>query len=395
MTLGLLSDLRVLDFGQGVAGPYCAQLLGDRGADVIKIEPKHGDWSRGMGMADEFGTTGTFLSVNRNKRGMSLDLRQEESAAVAWDLALRADVVVESFRPGVMDRLGLGYESLRPLNAGLVFCSVSGFGSSGPSAHRPAGDSTMQAYGGLMSIIGEPGGPPLRVGNVVSDMLGGTNAFTGVLMALLARTADGMGRRVGTSLFDSMVAFQAPPLTEYLLTGALPARAGNQHPLIAPSGAFSTADGHITLTVLSHQWERFCHGLGLDRLADDSRFATSNARQANRRELNDILGPVFAGSPCQEVLSRLEAMDILCSPINNYADVVADEQFRHNELVREAHGSGLPMVANPVTVDGDKVAYAAPPALGEHNRNVLSQDLGWDNDAIARFLGEQKPSDRP
>lgn len=387
MTTGLLNGLRVLDFGQGVAGPYCAQLLGDHGADVIKIEPPHGDWSRGMGMANDDGLTGTFLAVNRNKRGMSLDLRSEESVAVALELARKSDVLVESFRPGVMERLGLGFDNLRTDNASLVYCSVSGFGSSGPNVHKSAGDSTMQAYGGLMSIIGEEDGPPLRVGNVVSDMLGGTNAFAGVLVALLARATDGQGRRVSTSLLDSMIAFQAPPLTEYLLTGVLPARAGNQHPLIAPSGAFATTDGHVTMTVLAHQWDRFCRGLGLDQLVEDPRFATSNARQAHRHELNDLIAPIFSGSTCEDALSRLHELDILCSPINDYSQLVAEEQFRHNRLVRDASDdSGLPMVANPVKVDGDVLSCTAPPALGEHNRQVLSDDLGWDDKRIERFL---------
>ena len=277
-----LAGVRVLDFGQGVAGPYAGQLLADQGADVIKVEPPRGDWAREMGVRDANGLSGTFASVNRNKRGLCLDMRLAEGKDLARRLALKADVVIESFRPGVMDRLGLGYEALKKDSPRLIYCAVTGFGEDGPNVDLPAGDSTMQAYGALMSIVGERDGAPLRVGNVVSDMLAGMNAYSAVLLALLQRGNSAPGTRIGVSLLDSLVAFQAPPLTEFLLTGQLPKRQGNAHPLIAPSGAVKTKDGHIVFTVLDHQWTGFCAGLGLAALATDPRFATSTDRQKNR-----------------------------------------------------------------------------------------------------------------
>jgi crotonobetainyl-CoA:carnitine CoA-transferase CaiB-like acyl-CoA transferase len=382
MTLPV-AGIRVLDFGQGVAGPYCGQLLADQGADVIKVEPPRGDWAREMGVRDANGLSGTFASVNRSKRGLCLDLTKPEARLVARRLALRADVVLESFRPGVMDRLGLGFDSLRAEHPPLVYCAITGFGESGPNADLPAGDSTMQAYGGLMSIVGEPGGEPLRVGNVVSDMLAGMNAFSGVLLALLGRSTSGAGARLGVSLLDSLVAFQAPPLTEFLLTGALPQRMGSQHPLIAPSGAVRTRDGRIVYTVLDHQWKAFCEGLGVAGLVADPRFAASSLRQRNRAALDDALAPVFLAKGSADWLVRLRELDILCAPINDYADLQADAQVRHNGLIRMA--GSVPVIGNPLRGVAESV-YRPPPALGEHTHDVLTDDLRMTPAEVERLL---------
>lgn len=374
MTAGILDGLRVLDFGQGVAGPYCAQLLGDQGADVIKVEPPRGDWSRTMGQTNDAGLTGTFVAVNRNKRGLCVDLREAQALAAVRKLALEADVLVESFRPGVMDRLGLGRAALREGNPDLVYCAVTGFGASGPNVELPAGDSIMQAYGGLMSIIGERDGDPLRVGNVVSDMLAGTNAFSGVLLAIMKRKRAGRGIDVDVSLLDSVVAFQAPPLTEYLLTGNVPRRLGNDHPLIAPSGSARTKDGRINYTVFDHQWSAFCAGMGVAALAGDERFRESGLRQRHRDALNAALAPVFAQGTSAEWLAKLRALDVLCAPINEYPALVADEQVRHNGLVgeaRDAAGRAIPMLRNPVRLDGEEGEHRAPPRLGEHTAEIL------------------------
>lgn len=384
-----LEGLRVLDFGQGVAGPYAGQLLGDNGADVIKVEPPRGDWARTMGAQDGTGLSGTFVAVNRNKRGLCLDLRKPEAVDIARRLALRADVLVESFRPGVMDRLGLGYDALRAANAKLVYCAVSGFGETGPNAELPAGDSIMQAYGGLMSIIGERDGGPLRVGNVVSDMLAGTNAFSGVLLALLARNAKGEGGRVSVSLLDSLVAFQAPPLTEFLLTGVAPRRLGNEHPLIAPSGSVRTLDGQINFTVFDHQWRAFCEGLGLSALAADPRYTGTGERQKNRDALNHELAAVFATRTSAEWIQKLRALDVLCAPINDYPALVGDAQVRHNALVAsatDAAGRNIPLIRNPVSIDHRPPRLAPPPRLGEHTAAILQGELAMDNATVSRLL---------
>jgi crotonobetainyl-CoA:carnitine CoA-transferase CaiB-like acyl-CoA transferase len=393
-----LRGLRVLDFGQGVAGPYCGQLLGDHGADVIKIEPPRGDWSRTMGAANDTGLGGTFISVNRNKRGLCLDLKQAEAIEIARHLANRADVVVESFRPGVLDRLGLGYEALSKANPGLVYCTVTGFGESGPNVDLPAGDSIMQAYGGLMSIVGERDGQPLRIGNVVSDMVAGTNAFSGCVLALLMRTRDGKGRKVGVSLLDSIVAFQGPPLTEYLLTGEAPQRLGNQHPLIAPSGTMKASDGSFSFTVLDHQWPAFCDGIGVTPLKADPRFADSASRQRNRDALDKALSQVFETRTAAEWVSMLQALDILCAPINEYPALVRDPQVVHNGLIEtttSGKGSSLPMLRNPVRLHDGATTYAPPPALGEHTRDILAHELDYDtltiDDLLARRVALASP----
>ena len=384
MTLPL-DGIAVLDFGQGVAGPYCGQLLADQGASVIKVEPPRGDWAREMGARDaedRSGLSGTFASVNRSKRGLCLDMKLPEARTIARRLAQRSDVVLESFRPGVMDRLGLGCDELRRDNPRLVYCAVTGFGESGPNVDLPAGDSTMQAYGGLMSIVGERGGLPLRVGNVVSDMLAGMNAFSGVLLALLRRAASGQGARVGVSLLDSLVAFQAPPLTEYLLTGVLPERQGSQHPLIAPSGAVRTRDGTIVYTVLDHQWTRFCDGLGVPGLVNDARFAASALRQQNRAELAAALAPVFAQRGSRDWLVRLRELDILCAPINDYASLREDAQVVHNRLIGSAQG--VPSIRNPVRIGGE-AEHRPPPARGEHTRDILANELKMTAAEIERL----------
>jgi crotonobetainyl-CoA:carnitine CoA-transferase CaiB-like acyl-CoA transferase len=374
-----LHGVRVLDFGQGVAGPYCAQLLADQGADVVKIEPLRGDWSRTMGDPGTHGQSGVFVSVNRGKRGISIDLRQAEAVEIVLGLAAKADVVVESFRPGVMGRLGLGRTDLRRINPALVYCSVTGFGPDGPNVDLPAGDSTMQAYGGLMSIIGERGGQPLRVGNVVSDMLAGMNAFSGVLLALLKRGQGAPGSDVEVSLLDSIVAFQAPPLSEFLMTGRLPERLGNDHPLIAPSGTIRTSDGAISFTVFDHQWQAFCERLGLPQVAVDPRFASSGDRQKNRDDLRVILEPVFAGGTRAHWLDRLRTMDVLCAPINDYRELVADPQVRHNALFGRTEGEdcSYPAIRNPIRLSGEAVgSSSAPPRLGEHTRDILERSCG-------------------
>ena len=381
-----LTACRVLDFGQGVAGPYCGQFLADHGADVVKIEPPRGDWSRTMGTGG-----GVFLSVNRNKRGVCLDLRDDEIQGLVRAAALKADVIIESFRPGVMRKFGLDYAALREQNPRLVYCSVTGFGASGPNVHLPAGDSIMQAYAGLMSINGERGGLPLRLGNVISDMLAGMNAFSGVLLALMARAQSGVGQLVQTSLLDSLIAFQAPPLMEFLKTGVAPERMGNDHPLIAPSGAMATRDGSITFTVFDHQWQAFCDGLGLAELKHDPDYVSSQARQKHRDALNAILAPIFKARGSTEWIEKLRTMDVLCAPVNSYADLINDPQVVHNKLIRTlAAGSdgGIPNIANPLKMEEPLHEPHAAPQLGEHTEQVLCTGWGVSQDTMHRLHGK-------
>ncbi len=385
MSNGPLSNLRLLDFGQGVAGPYCSQLLADYGVDVIKVEPPRGDWARQMGIRDEHGNSGTFLSVNRNKRGIVLDLAHEEARDIVRRLVLRCDLVVESFRPGVMDRLGLGYAALAEINPSLIYVAITGFGTSGPSMDLPAGDSTMQAHGGLMSVVGESDGLPLRVGNVVSDMVAGTNAFSGALLALLRRASTGEGSRVDVSLLDSIVAFQAAPLTEFLLTGEPPRRSGNEHPLIAPSGVAQASDSSFVFTVLGHQWKSFCDAMELEALHSDQRFLDAHDRLQNRKELNALLAPSFAKRTAQDWIERFRTANILCAPIQDYPALIRDPQVLHNELIDSMLEDGeppMPAIRNAIRITDAEHEMRRPPRLGEHTSQVLFGELGLDTQTV-------------
>jgi CoA:oxalate CoA-transferase len=360
-------------------------LLGDFGADVIKIEPLRGDWSRSMGTAVSAHESTTYLSVNRNKRSICLDFSQAEAKAVALKLAKSADVVVESFRPGVMQRLGLDYGRLSETRPALIYCSITGFGPDGPYAQLPAGDSTMQAMAGLMSIVGEAGREPVRVGNVVSDMLAGMHGFEAVLLALLERNASGCGRKCEISLFETLLAFQAPPLVEYLMTERLPQRAGGSHPLITPSGVLRTTDRYIVFTVLGHQWDRFCAFIEAQEMSSDPRFATNEARTANRSDLMAIIQEKFSGLSSDDLIARMRKADILCAPVNTYEDIAADPHVRHAGSLRKTEHptlGSIPFVANPIRFEGVRHPSAAPPALGEQTLSILADDLGLSAEEI-------------
>lgn len=373
-----LAGIHVLDFGQGVAGPYCGQLLADQGADVIKIEPPRGDWARTLGTVDERGYGGTFVSLNRNKRAICLNLKKPAALEIVHRLAARVDVVVENFRHGIMETLGLGYETLRKTNKHLVYVGISGFGRKGPNIDLPAGDSTMQAYGGLMSIIGEEDRDPLRVGNVVTDMVAGNDAYSGVLLALFKRERTGEGSRIDVALLNSLLAFQAAPITEYLMSGKLPQRMGNEHPLMSPSGAMKTLDSYIVFTVIDHRWIEFCNQIGMPELLSDPMFSTSVLRQRNRRVLKERLQPVFAARTTAEWLAALRQFDISCAPINDYANLMVDEQVKINRIVQRSDSGGeFPMIRNQVQMAGQKSPLRPPPMQGEHTTEIL-KELGLD-----------------
>ncbi|MCJ0765583.1 CaiB/BaiF CoA transferase family protein [Variovorax terrae] len=376
---GPLTGRRLIDFSQGVAGPSCAMLLADLGADVIKVEPPEGDWARGVGHQVAPSESSAHLSLNRNKRSICLDLKHPEGRAIAARLAARSDIVVQNFRPGVMEKFGLGYDTLAAANPRLVYASIHGFGEDGPLAGAPATDSTMQAFGGLMSINGDGDGPPLRMGNMVSDMLAGSYLCQGVLAALLALVGTGRGQRVNVSLLDALVAFQAPPVTEYALTGIVPQRSGRQHPMIVPSGTYEVRDGFVTLVATQPLWRKFCTAIGQGALADDARFATAQARLDNRAQLQDIIVSFFSQLTQTEALQLARQYDLVCAPINDYAALLAHEQVAANRLVGQWEHAALgtvPGIRNPIRYGGIEAPWSPPPMLGEHTRQVLAAELG-------------------
>jgi crotonobetainyl-CoA:carnitine CoA-transferase CaiB-like acyl-CoA transferase len=379
-----LAGKRVLDLSQGVAGPYCAMLLGELGADVVKVEPLGGDWLRSVGSLVQPHESTAHLSLNRNKRSIRLDLKDANGRRIAGELAARSDIVVQNFRRGVLDRFGLGYEQLKTDNPRLVYASILGFGEFGPLADAPATDSVMQAFAGLMSINGD-NGPPLRVGNMVSDMLAGSYLSQGVLAALLMLCTSGRGQAVSVSLLDALIAFQAPPLMEYMVTGVVPARSGREHPLMAPSGTYQVQDGFVTLVATQQLWPRFCSAIGLEQLQDDPRFISNEMRVANRAALQAVLVPFFKRMTLEEVLDLSRQHDLVCAPINDYEALVAHPQLEANAVLRTWQHPVLGSftgVRNPIRYGETDPSWGAPPLLGEHTREILADVLGYSSSQI-------------
>jgi CoA:oxalate CoA-transferase len=369
-----LEGLKVVDFSQGVAGPYGTMLMADFGADVIKIEPLRGDWGRTLGTPVSETEGACYLTINRNKRSAAIDLKTPECLDLAHKLVMQADIVAHNYRPGVMARFGLDYPTLCANRPDLVYCSINGFGAEGPAVDYPSGDSTIQAWGGLMSIVGGEEDPPTRVGNVVSDVLSGMNLFQATLLALMDRQRTGRGREVSVALLDSIIAFQAPAFAEFLVTGQPPPRTGNDHPLVAPSGLFRTRDASIVFSVLQHQWADFCRFFDVPQLIDNPAFKGSAERRANRDALNDALRPLVARHSTEEALRLLRACDVSCAPVHDYAQVAADPQVIRNGLLsRQDHPvlGPVPFVRHPLRIQDMETPMRLAPTLGEHTDEIL------------------------
>jgi crotonobetainyl-CoA:carnitine CoA-transferase CaiB-like acyl-CoA transferase len=378
---GPLRGLRVLDLTRVLAGPTCAQMLADLGADVIKIErPGAGDDTRGFAPPYMPGTkeSAYFVGVNRNKRSVTLDIAQPEGQSIALQLIAQCDILVENFKVGALAKYGLGYEELHGKFPRLIYCSITGFGQTGPYAPRPGYDSLIQAMGGVMSLTGEPDGLPQKVGVPVADLFAG----------LWHRDATGQGQQIDIGMLDTHVAWLANQGMNYLATGENPARLGNQHPNIVPYQVFPTADGHIVLSIGNDPtFKRFCEAFGLTHLLEDARFATNAARVENRQLVTDTLTPVMQQHPTVWWVDQLEALKIGCGPINKLSEVFSDPHVVARGVVREmAHSSGetVKVIANPVRLSETPPDYRiAPPLLGEHTEAVLRERLGIDAEALA------------
>jgi crotonobetainyl-CoA:carnitine CoA-transferase CaiB-like acyl-CoA transferase len=388
---GPLAGLRVFDLTRVLAGPTCVQMLGDLGADVIKIEkPGSGDDTRGFAPPVMPGTNESayFVGVNRNKRSVTLDIAQPDGQKIARQLIAQSDILVENFKVGALAKYGLGYEQLRAEHPGLIYCSITGFGQTGPYAPRPGYDSLVQAMGGVMSLTGEPDGLPQKVGVPVADLFAGLYGCIGILAALRHREATGQGQRIDIGMLDTHVAWLANQGMNYLATGENPIRLGNQHPNIVPYQVFATSDGHIVLSIGNDPtFKRFCDSFELSHLLEDARFATNAARVANRQLVTDTLAPLLARQPTAWWVDRLEALKIGCGPINKLSEVFADPQVQARGMVVELpHGAGtdVKVIANPVRLSATPVDYRiAPPLLGEHTEAVLAERLGLGEAAIA------------
>ena len=391
MTVGSLDGVRVADFSRVLSGPWCAMTLGDLGADVVKIErPGAGDETRGWGPPFSGGESAYFLSANRNKRSLALDLGRADHREVAGRLVARADVVIENFRPGTMERLGLGEQECRRLNPGVVYASITGYGLTGPARDDPGYDFVVQGRGGVMSITGEPSGDPQKIGVAISDITAGLYCAIGILAALRHRDRGGEGQRVHVSLLGSQVAWLANQASNYLVGGIEPVRMGNAHPNIVPYQVFHASDAPLVLAVANEAiWARFCREIGRGDLAQDPRFLRNADRVINRDALAEVLSGVFAARSREDWLRALTAAEVPCGPINSIAEVFEDPQVLALGMVEEiAHAAmgSVRLVRSPIELDRTPAATRRPPpTLGEHGVEVLAE-LGYGQEDVRRLM---------
>jgi CoA:oxalate CoA-transferase len=375
-SMGPLTGLRVLDFSRVLAGPFSTALLADVGADVIKVEPPQGDDYRHIGPFIG-GESALFMSANRGKRSIVLDLKTPEGVRQALELAGTVDVVVENFRPGVADKLGIGYAALSAVNPRLVYLSISGFGQSGPMRDRPAYDLIVQAMSGLMSVTGDPNGPPTMVGESFGDLVAGLYGSWAVTSALWRRERTGQGCFIDLAMFDALLSLLPTNICRYLATGQVPQRVGNRHALSAPFGVYRTADGHAAIAVLNERlFEQFAATIGQPELAEDPRFQSDSERSTNEPALRSAIERWSSKLTSAEVVARLSEAGIPVAPIMNVAEAVNSEQARERSLFRH-DASGLPLPEQPVHFSGCvRGRPVSVPKLGEHTTEILASFAG-------------------
>jgi crotonobetainyl-CoA:carnitine CoA-transferase CaiB-like acyl-CoA transferase len=386
-----LSHITVVDFTRVLSGPYCTMLLADMGARVIKIEqPGCGDDTRAWGPPFVKGESAYFLSINRNKESLTLDLKHSAAAEVIGTLLRNADVLVENFRPGTMERLGFGYEALRPECPHLVYCSISGFGQSGPRRGEPGYDAVIQAEAGLMSITGAANGPPYRLGVAIADIVSGMFAAQGIAMALIARTRTGRGQRVDVGMLDATAALLTYQAGIYFATGSTPVRMGNRHPTIVPYETFTARDGDFVVAVGNdEQWRRFCGVLGEHTLGEDERFATNRDRVTNYGVLRPIVETRLKTRTRDEWVGGLKSAGVPCGSVRDVAEALQDTQLTAREMIQTLqHVSAGPVRALGVPVklsDTPGSLRTAPPALGQHTEEILRRDCGLSQEQVERL----------
>jgi crotonobetainyl-CoA:carnitine CoA-transferase CaiB-like acyl-CoA transferase len=384
---GPLHGLTILDLTRVLSGPYCTMLLADMGARVIKIEqPGRGDDTRAWGPPFVGTESAYFLSTNRNKESVTLDFKSREGRDILERLIARSDVLVENFRPGTLARAGFGYESVADRHPRLVYCSISGFGQTGPRRDQPGYDAVMQAEGGLMSVTGEADGPAYRLGVAIADLVAGLLAAQGITLALFARERTGHGQQVDISMLDGVVSLLSYHASTYLTTGAGSRRSGNRHATIAPYDTFPAADGEFFLAVGNdEQFARFCGVAGTTALTDEPRFATNPARVVNATALRDLLVPVLRTRSRQQWIESLTAAGVPCGAVREVPEVLSDPQVlerRMIEAVEHATLGQLKVLGIPIKLsDTPGTVRTAPPTLGQHTEQVL-RELAFSTDAI-------------
>lgn len=385
---GPLDGVRVLDLTRVLAGPYCTMFLGDLGAEVVKVEqPAVGDDTRGWGPPFVGGESAYFLCVNRNKKSLALNLKSDEGVDLLRRLAKNADVLIENFRPGTMERLGLGEKNLRGLNSRLIYASLSGFGADGPMKDWPGYDLIVQAWGGLMSITGQPDGEPTKVGVAIIDIVAGLMLGKAIVAALFARERLSVGQKIDTSLLEAEVACLINAGSNYLVEGKIPQRWGNAHPNIVPYQTFKTADGYLVVGVASEGiWRRFCEAIEAPELADDPRFAKNQTRVENRAELIRILSDIFLRRDTQDWLKLLSAAELPCAPVQTIDQVFDAPQVLQREMlveVKHPTAGSVRMAGIPVKFSTTPASIRLPPPLlGQHSEEVLQNWLEMSREEI-------------
>lgn len=390
---GPLEGLRILDLSWVLSGPFCTMTLCDLGAEVIKCErPPFGDVARTTGPLKD-GESGYFFSVNRGKRSISIDLKQEEGKRLFIELAKEFDVLVENFRPGTLDRLGVGYEVLSAAHPGLIYCAISGYGQTGPMASLPALDVVVQGAGGLLSVTGEPGGPPVKPGLSLGDIAAGLYGAIGVLAAVQERERSGLGQFIDISMLDCQLAILENAFLRYFLTGEAPQPLGTRHSWAVPFQAFPTADGHMVLALawgVPNQWALLCSELELVELIDDPRFAESQDRAANHAALEPLLNEAFRRRPTAHWVERLQRFGIPCGPLNTIPEVTELEQVKAREMLvpTEHHTLGtLPLVNSPIKLSRTPAGVrGTSPDMGQDTRTIMRELAGLDDAAIDDLL---------
>ena len=383
-----LDGIVVVDLTRVLSGPYCTMLLADMGARVIKIEqPGRGDDTRAWGPPFQGSESAYFLSINRNKESLTLDLKRPEGRGILDRLIERADVLVENFRPGTMARLGLAYDTLAKRRPSLVYCSISGFGQTGPRRDEPGYDAVIQGEGGLMSVTGEANGPPLRLGVAISDIVSGMFAAQGIAMALLARATTGRGQHVDIGMLDSTAALLTYQAASYFATGASPTRLGNRHPTIVPYETFAVADGDLVLAVGNDElWRSFCNAVGLSALASDERFATNRNRVVNYDILKPLLDATLRTRSRAEWIAVLNANGVPCGSVRSIGDVLDDPQIEARDMIaRVEHATLGPLRTLGVPIklsDTPAQIRSAAPVLGQHTDRILRHYLGLSDREI-------------
>jgi crotonobetainyl-CoA:carnitine CoA-transferase CaiB-like acyl-CoA transferase len=389
-----LSGLKVIELARVLAGPWAGQLLGDLGADVIKVESPGGDETRGWGPPNIDNGDGTkdaayFHATNRGKRSIAVDFTKPEGQAIVRRLIEDADVVIENFKVGGLVKYGLDHATLAQSNPRLITCSITGFGQEGPYAAKPGYDFMIQGLGGIMDLTGDPGGSPEKIGVAFADVMTGLYSVIAIQAALAHREKTGQGQRIDMALLDTQVSVLANQALNYLVSGKSPKRMGNAHPNIVPYQEFPVADGHVIVAVGNDgQFRRFASALGIADLADDPLYATNEARVVNRELLIPKLKAALARYKRDELLALLDGAGVPCGPINSVADVFADPQVRHRgmRLDLPIAGGTAPSVRSPIVMDGSPLEYRhGSPKLGEHTAEILA-GLGYPTDDVARFV---------